>query len=120
MKKIFFLLFVIFFYTTSVNANTKKDELYKKIDLFSEVLEKIRKEYVDEVDQSQLIDDAINGALQSLDPYSAYMDSELFESSSAIQYPPSQFLLFNLSCTEETFWLCGMSRTVKESRSFLQ
>ncbi len=80
MKKIFFLLFVIFFYTTSVNANTKKDELYKKIDLFSEVLEKIRKEYVDEVDQSQLIDDAINGALQSLDPYSAYMDPELFES----------------------------------------
>ena len=54
--------------------------MYKKIDLFAEVLEKIRKEYVDEVDQSELIDNAINGALQSLDPYSAYMDSELFES----------------------------------------
>jgi len=80
MKKIFVLLLVGFFYTTTVNSNTDNSELYKKIDLFTEVLDKIRKEYVDEVDQSELIDDAINGALQSLDPYSAYMDSELFES----------------------------------------
>ena len=80
MKKIFIFLFLSFFYTSVVSGNTFNDELYKKIDLFSEVLEKIRKEYVDEVDQSELIDNAINGALQSLDPYSAYMDSELFES----------------------------------------
>tara|TARA_B100000287_G_C20646298_1_gene785236 strand:+ start:509 stop:1645 length:1137 start_codon:yes stop_codon:yes gene_type:complete len=80
MKRIFVLLLVGFFYTTTVNSNTDNSELYKKIDLFTEVLDKIRKEYVDEVDQSELIDDAINGALQSLDPYSAYMDSELFES----------------------------------------
>tara|TARA_B100001250_G_scaffold347189_1_gene317331 strand:- start:1202 stop:2338 length:1137 start_codon:yes stop_codon:yes gene_type:complete len=80
MKKIFALLLISFFYTTVVNGNTNDDNLYKKIDLFVEVLEKIRKEYVDEVDQSELIDDAINGALQSLDPYSAYMDSDLFES----------------------------------------
>ena len=38
------------------------------------------KEYVDKVDQSELIDDAINGALQSLDPYSAYMNPEFFDS----------------------------------------
>ena len=80
MKKIFVLLLVGFFYTTVVNSNTDNNELYKKIDLFTEVLDKVRKEYVDEVDQSKLIDDAINGALQSLDPYSGYMDSELFES----------------------------------------
>ena len=80
MKKIFIFLFLSFFYTSVVSSNTFNDELYKKIDLFAEVLEKIRKEYVDEVDQSELIDNAINGALQSLDPYSAYMDSELFES----------------------------------------
>ena len=80
MKKIFIFLFLSFFYTSVVSSNTFNDELYKKIDLFAEVLEKIRKEYVDEVDQSELIDSAINGALQSLDPYSAYMDSELFES----------------------------------------
>ncbi len=80
MKKIFIFLFVSFFYTTIVNGNTNNGELYKKIDLFAEVLEKIRKEFVDEVDQSELIDNAINGALQSLDPYSAYMTPELFDS----------------------------------------
>ena len=80
MKKIFIFLFISFFYTTIVNSNTKNEELYKKIDLFAEVLEKIRKEFVDEVDQSELIDNAINGALQSLDPYSAYMTPELFDS----------------------------------------
>jgi len=80
MKKIFIFLFISFFYTTIVNSNTNNEELYKKIDLFAEVLEKIRKEFVDEVDQSELIDNAINGALQSLDPYSAYMTPELFDS----------------------------------------
>jgi len=80
MKKIFIFLLVSFFYTTIVNGNTNNEKLYEKIDLFAEVLEKIRKEYVDEVDQSELIDNAINGALQSLDPYSAYMGPELFDS----------------------------------------
>ncbi len=60
-------------------ANNSK-ELYEKIDLFSEVLEKVKDEYVDEVDQSEVMDSAINGVLQSLDPYSAYMSPELFKS----------------------------------------
>jgi len=47
--------------------------------LFGEVLEKINKEYVDEVDQSKSMDAAINGLLQSLDPYSAYMTPESFK-----------------------------------------
>ena len=80
MKKIFIFLFISFFYTTIVSSNTNNEKLYKKIDLFAEVLEKIKKEFVDEVDQSELIDNAINGALQSLDPYSAYMTPELFDS----------------------------------------
>ena len=50
-----------------------KNDLYKKIDLFGEVLENINKEYVDDVDQAEMMDSAINGVLQSLDPYSAYM-----------------------------------------------
>ena len=57
------------------------DKLYEKIDLFSEVLEKIEKEYVDEIDQSEAMDSAINGVLQSLDPYSSYMSPEIFEES---------------------------------------
>ena len=56
------------------------DNLYKKIDLFSEVLEVVQDEYVDEIDQSKIMDSAINGVLQSLDPYSAYMNPEIFQS----------------------------------------
>ena len=55
------------------------DKLYEKIDLLGEVLEKVQDEYVDEIDQAEIIDAAINGALQSLDPYSAYMNSKTFE-----------------------------------------
>ena len=57
------------------------DKLYEKIDLFGEVLEKIQNEYVEEVDQVEIIDAAINGALQSLDPFSAYMNPKIFEES---------------------------------------
>ena len=57
------------------------DKLYEKIDLFSEVLEKIQNEYVEEVDQTEVMDSAINGVLQSLDPYSAYMNPKIFEES---------------------------------------
>ncbi len=56
-----------------------KNDLYEKIDLFGEVLEKIKKDYVDEVDQTKIMDSAINGVLQSLDPYSAYMSPDLFK-----------------------------------------
>ena len=71
---IFLALFLIFFN----NSVFSKNELYEKIDLFGEVLENINKEYVDEVDQAEMMDSAINGVLQSLDPYSAYMSPELF------------------------------------------
>jgi len=57
------------------------DKLYEKIDLFSEVLEKIKNEYVDEIDQAETMDAAINGLLQSLDPYSGYMNPEIFKES---------------------------------------
>ena len=57
------------------------DKLYEKIDLFSEVLEKIQNEYVEEIDQAEAMDSAINGLLQSLDPYSAYMNQNIYEES---------------------------------------
>ena len=71
-------LFIIIFYFSAANA-ANEDSIYKKIDLFSEVLDKINKEYVDEINQSEAMDAAINGVLQSLDPYSAYMSPESFE-----------------------------------------
>ena len=77
MKKVITTLFV-FLFIFSTNAYSKND-LYEKIDLFGEVLEKIKKDYVDDVDQAEIMDSAINGVLQSLDPYSAYMSPELFK-----------------------------------------
>ena len=78
MKNIIFILIItIFLFQKSFSEN---DNIYDKIDVFSEVLEKINQEYVDDVDQSKSMDAAINGLLQSLDPYSAYMTPESFES----------------------------------------
>jgi|TARA_A100001011_G_scaffold184293_1_gene193097 carboxyl-terminal processing protease len=71
------ILFSIFFFVSPINST--EVDIYKKIDLFGEVLEKINKEYVDEVNQSESMDSAINGLLQSLDPYSAYMSPKIFE-----------------------------------------
>ena len=71
---IFFVQFLFF-----KQINSAEIDIYKKIDLFGEVLEKINKEYVDEINQSESMDSAINGLLQSLDPYSAYMSPEIFE-----------------------------------------
>tara|TARA_B100001248_G_C27372920_1_gene452640 strand:- start:129 stop:1265 length:1137 start_codon:yes stop_codon:yes gene_type:complete len=77
MKKI-----IILFFFLSISIPTtvfSKNNLYEKIDLFGEVLENIKKDYVDDVDQAEMMDSAINGVLQSLDPYSAYMSPELFK-----------------------------------------
>ncbi len=72
---IFFFLSSLFITTSSNSADTN---IYKKIDLFGEVLEKINEEYVDQIDQSKSMDSAIDGLLQSLDPYSSYMSPEIF------------------------------------------
>ena len=82
MKNIFkkFLIPFLFFMTlTSTSNSANENDIYKKIDLFSEVLEKINKEYVEDVNQSDAMDAAINGVLQSLDPYSAYMSPEMLK-----------------------------------------
>ena len=76
MRKILLIFFSYFIFSS---VSYSKNELYQKIDLFGEVLENIKKEYVDDVDQAEIMDSAINGVLQSLDPYSAYMSPELFK-----------------------------------------
>ena len=75
---LFFIIFLsLFFSNLSFSAN--KESIYDKIDLFSEVLDKVNNEYVEEIDHSEAMDAAINGVLQSLDPYSAYMSPEIFK-----------------------------------------
>ncbi len=79
MKKKFFLFLVLFWNVLTQNIYSSEVNIYQKIDLFGEVLEKINEEYVDEINQSESMDSAINGLLQSLDPYSAYMSPEIFD-----------------------------------------
>ncbi len=69
-----FIFYIILFQ----GVNSSENDIYKKIDLFGEVLEKINQEYVEEIDQSKSMDSAIDGLLQSLDPYSSYMSPEIF------------------------------------------
>ncbi len=78
MKKIYILLtFLIIF---SQNAfSQKKDVLYEKLDLFGDILETINNEYFKQINEGEAIDGAINGMLQSLDPYSSYMSPKTFK-----------------------------------------
>ena len=77
MKKV--TLLIILFLNLSFANSYSNNDLYEKIDLFGEVLEKIKEDFVDDVNESKMMDSAINGVLQSLDPYSAYMSPELFK-----------------------------------------
>ena len=79
MRKKILLIFFFLNYLILTNISiSAENNIYQKIDLFGEVLEKINEEYVDEINQSDSMDSAINGLLQSLDPYSAYMPPENF------------------------------------------
>jgi len=75
-KSLIIFFSALIFYIPTVYSS--ENDIYKKIDLFGEVLEKINKEYVDDINQSESMDSAINGLLQSLDPYSAYMSPQIF------------------------------------------
>ena len=81
LKYILTLTVIIFFNIAGKAYSQNVNKLYEKIDLFSEVLEKIENEYVEEIDQAETMDAAINGVLQSLDPYSGYMSPEVFKES---------------------------------------
>jgi carboxyl-terminal processing protease len=80
MKKIYFLLTFLFLNLFSQNVfSQKKDVLYEKLDLFGDILETINKEYFKQINEGEVIDGAINGMLQSLDPYSSYMSPKTFK-----------------------------------------
>jgi carboxyl-terminal processing protease len=80
MKKIYILFTLIFLNLFTQNTLAqKKDALYEKLDLFGDILNTINKEYFKEINESDVIDGAINGMLQSLDPYSSYMSPKIFK-----------------------------------------
>ena len=80
MKKISYTFFFLILFLSNFKVlSANETDIYKKIDLFSEVLEKINNEYVEDVNQGDAMDAAINGVLQSLDPYSSYMSPEMLQ-----------------------------------------
>ena len=79
-KLIGLLFLILFIFSKPSYSANDESTIYEKIDIFSDVLDKINKEYVDEINQNEVMDAAINGVLQSLDPYSAYMSPESFDS----------------------------------------
>ena len=76
MKKVIIASAFLFLFTPQ---HPSQKTIYMKKLIFWRSFENIKKEYVDDVDQAEVMDSAINGILQSLDPYSAYMSPELFK-----------------------------------------
>jgi carboxyl-terminal processing protease len=64
---------------TRTYSATSNSEIYKQLDLFGDVLERVRSDYVEKPDDSMLIDAAINGMLAALDPHSAYLNPKSFK-----------------------------------------
>src|ERR1700681_4724886 len=69
--------------TRSFSATSSNSELYRQLDLFGDVLERVRSDYVDKPDDAMLIDSAINGMLAALDPHSAYLNPKNYRDMQA-------------------------------------
>ena len=77
---IFFLAnSIIFSFSWKVFAEEKKTNVYQQLNMFGEVYERVRREYVEEVSDKELIEAAIEGMLQSLDPHSSFMNEDTFK-----------------------------------------
>jgi carboxyl-terminal processing protease len=64
---------------TRTYSATSNSEIYKQLDLFGDVLERVRSDYVEKPDDTMLIESAINGMLAALDPHSAYLNPKNFK-----------------------------------------
>ncbi|MCF6199348.1 MAG: S41 family peptidase [Hyphomicrobiaceae bacterium] len=63
----------------SHSANAANAEIYQQLNLFGQVLERVRADYVEKPDDKKLIETAINGMLTSLDPHSSYLNAKHFQ-----------------------------------------
>lgn len=68
----------VFNVSRTYSATPGNSEIYKQLDLFGDVLERVRTDYVEKPDDAMLIDAAINGMLSALDPHSAYLNPKSF------------------------------------------
>ncbi|PPR29897.1 MAG: putative CtpA-like serine protease [Alphaproteobacteria bacterium MarineAlpha9_Bin1] len=73
------LIFYNNFLTSTSDAANENDDVYQQLNMFGEVYERVRREYVEEVTNKELIEAAIEGMLQSLDPHSSFMNADSFK-----------------------------------------
>ena len=73
------IVVIIFLTSFSAHGNSKNKETYEYLDLFGQIFDKVRSEYVEEVTDQELIEKAIDGMLTGLDPHSGYMNEEVWE-----------------------------------------
>ena len=82
-KKFFLIISLIFslmFLTLkTVKADTSRQETYKQLNLFGDVFQRVQEQYVEEVTDKKLIESAISGMLQSLDPHSSYLSTDSYK-----------------------------------------
>ena len=73
----FFLTLLIFISSQSSFADTK--ETYRQLSIFNEVYNRVKNQYVEELTDKELVEKALNGMLQALDPHSSYMNEEVYK-----------------------------------------
>ena len=73
----YILLFLFAFPVSSSFADTK--ETYRQLSIFNEVYNRVKNQYVEELTDKELVEKALNGMLQALDPHSSYMNEEVFK-----------------------------------------
>ena len=73
----YILIFLFAFHTPSGFADTK--ETYRQLSIFNEVYNRVKNQYVEELTDKELVEKALNGMLQALDPHSSYMNEEVFK-----------------------------------------
>ena len=77
------ILFIFFIYAIiplkAINADTNRQETYKQLNLFGDVFQRVQEQYVEEVTDKKLIESAISGMLQSLDPHSSYLSADSYK-----------------------------------------
>ena len=75
----FFLFCIIIALSVTGSTASKNKETYEYLDLFGQIFDRVRSQYVDNVTDEELIEKAIDGMLTGLDPHSGYMDEEVWE-----------------------------------------
>ena len=75
----YFAAFLIFLGSFSAQSASKNKETYEYLDLFGQIFDRVRSEYVEEVTDQELIEKAIDGMLTGLDPHSGYMNEEVWQ-----------------------------------------